>query len=312
MGEPPSTAPCNHPEIHADHSPGTNHACALTEAERWTDRTMRFRVACDDILTLRGGALDDLEDAREEVYRAQNEVDAARKVLELAEHRQKRAQKKLKQLKERVEVAERRVRPASDEYWGAVEVMHDANTNAAQLARGTRPVIDWEKERVYEFGDRARNVAGPVGERALPSLIAAGPNRTDKRVKRHRPYPTKKDLPPKVEPLVHSCGELPSWDEEDIKISKLDDDTVIQVGNTRYLVRMDPEDVWAKFMAGSHDDDSREFNESHKDDLLNMFGYGPRQAAKPFESIDTRWGIMEVMSRAEAERRGWLPMDGSA
>ncbi|KAL3302040.1 hypothetical protein RB213_002749 [Colletotrichum asianum] len=296
MSEPPSTtpptAPCNHPEIHADHAPGTNHAYALTEAERWTDRTMRFRVACDDILTLRGGALDDLEDAREEVYRAQNEVDAARKVLELAEHRQKRAQKKLKQLKERVEVAERRVRPASDEYWGAVEVMHDANTNAAQLAKGRRPVIDWEKERVYEFGDRARNVAGPVGERALPSLIAAGPNRTDKRVKRHRPYPTKKDLPPKVEPLVHSCGELPSWDEEDIKISKLDDCRV--------------------FIAGSHDDDSREFNESHKDDLLNMFGYGPRQAAKPFESIDTRWGIMGVMSRAEAERRGWLPMDGSA
>ncbi|KAF4828005.1 hypothetical protein CGCTS75_v007917 [Colletotrichum tropicale] len=267
MGDPPSTAPCNHPEIHADHAPGTNHACALTEAERWTDRTMRFRVACDDILTLRGGALDDLEDAREE--------------------------KKLKQLKERVEIAERRVRPASDEYWGAVEVMHDANNNAAQLAG-------------------ARNVAGPVGERSLPSLIAASPNRTDKGVKRHRPYPTKKDLPPKVEPLVHSCGKLPSWDEEDIKISKLDNDTVIEVGNTRYLVRMDPEDVWAKFMAGSHNGDSREFNESRKDDLLNMFGYGPGQAAKLFESIDTRWGIMEVMSRAEAERRGWLPMDCSA
>ncbi|CAI0651694.1 unnamed protein product [Colletotrichum noveboracense] len=99
MSEPPSTtlptAPCNHPEIHADHAPGTVHACALTKAGRWTDRTMRFRVACDDILTLRGGALDDLEDACEE-----NEVNAARKVLELAEHRQKRAQKKLKQLKE--------------------------------------------------------------------------------------------------------------------------------------------------------------------------------------------------------------------
>ncbi|KAF4824978.1 hypothetical protein CGCSCA5_v000808 [Colletotrichum siamense] len=120
MSEPPSTtpptAPCNHPEIHADHAPGTVHACALTEAERWTDRTMRFKVASDDILDLRDGILTDLRDTREEVYRAELEMEAARKVLELAEHRQKRAQKKVKQLKARYETAGRMVWPANDEY----------------------------------------------------------------------------------------------------------------------------------------------------------------------------------------------------
>ncbi|KAJ0382483.1 hypothetical protein COL922a_012480 [Colletotrichum nupharicola] len=100
MSEPPSTttptAACNHPEIHAGHAPGTIHACALTEAERWTDRTMRFKVASDDILDLRDGILTDLSDAREEVYRAELEMEAARKVLELAQYRQQRAQRKLK------------------------------------------------------------------------------------------------------------------------------------------------------------------------------------------------------------------------
>lgn len=78
---------------------------------------MRFKVASDDIVDLRNGILADLEDDREEVYRAENEMEAARKVLELAEIRQKRAQKKVKQLKGRYEIAERMVWPASDEYW---------------------------------------------------------------------------------------------------------------------------------------------------------------------------------------------------
>lgn len=316
MSEPPSStppaAPCNHPEIHADHAPGTSHACALTEEERWNDRTMRFKVASNDILDLRDGILTDLSDAREEVYRAELEMEAARKVLELAQYRQQRAQRKVKQLKERYEIAERMVWPANDEYWGAAEVMHDSKQNAAMLEKGPRPIIDWEKESIYEFGDRARNVSADVGERALPSLIAAGPNRSQKRVKRHHPYPSKKDFPHRVEPPVESNGESESQDPVEVKVSKLNDDTVIGVGHKTYLVRQDPEEIWARFMATSNRDDRRAFNEAHKNDLLNMFGYGPRQAVTPSELIDTKWGIMQVMSREEAERNGWLPAEGSA
>lgn len=201
---------------------------------------------------------------------------------------------------------------ANDEYWGAAEVMHDAKQNVRMLEKGPRPIIHWEKESIYEFGDRARNVSADVGERALPSLIAAGPNRSHKRVKRHHPYPTKKDLPPRVELLVESTGESESQDPVEVKVSKLNDDTVINVGHKTYLVRQDPEEILARFMATSNRGDSQAFNEAHKNDLLNIFGYGLRQAVKPSELIDTKWGIMQVMSREEAKRNGWLPAEGSA
>ncbi|KAF3808494.1 hypothetical protein GCG54_00006357 [Colletotrichum gloeosporioides] len=273
---------------------------------------MRFKIASDDTLDLRDGILTDLRGAREEAYRAELETEAARKVLELAQYRQERAQKKVKQLKARYDIAERMVWPANDEYWGAAEVMHDAKQNAGMLEKGPRPVIDWEKESISEFGDRARNVSADVGERALPSLIAAGPNRSQKRVKRHHPYPTKKDLPPRLGPLVELSVESQSQDPVEVKVSKLNEDTVIDVGHKSYLVRQDPEEIWSRFMATSNRDDRRAFNEAHKNDLLNMFGYGPRQAVKPSELIDTKWGIMQVMSREEAERNGWLPAEGSA
>ncbi|KAF4876899.1 hypothetical protein CGCSCA1_v003844 [Colletotrichum siamense] len=156
---------------------------------------MRFEVASDDILDLRYGILTDLRGARNEVYRDELEMEAARKVLELAEHRQERAKKKFKQLKTQYEIADWMVWPANDEYWGAAEVMHDAKQNAAMLEKGPRPVIDWEKQSIHEFGDRARNVSADVGERALPSLIAAGPNRSQKRVKRHHPYARRRICP---------------------------------------------------------------------------------------------------------------------
>lgn len=191
-------------------------------------------------------------------------------------------------------------------------MMHDANANAAMLKGGQRFVVEFDEKPDCLVSDRARNVAGDVGERAIPSLVAAGPNRTERRRQRHRPYPTKKDLPPRVDPLWEPVGQRQYTDPVEVKLSKLDEDTVVEVGHTRYLVRMDPEDVWARYMARSHDDKRREFNQAHKNDLLNIFGYGPRQAAKPAESIDTRWGIMEVISREEAEQRGWLPADGSA
>ncbi|KAJ0382484.1 hypothetical protein COL922a_012481 [Colletotrichum nupharicola] len=141
--------------------------------------------------------------------------------------------------------------PANDEYWGAAEVVHDPKQTAAMLEKGPRPVIDWEKQNIYEFGDRARNVSADVGERALPSLIAAGPNRSQKRVKRHHPYPTKKDLPPRVEPPVESTGESESQGPVEVKVSKLNDDTVIDVGHQTYLVIQDPEEIWAR-SAPSH------------------------------------------------------------
>lgn len=119
---------------------------------------MRFEVASDDILDLRNGILTDLRGARKEVCRAELEMEAARKVLELAEHRQECGKKKAKQLKTQHEIAERMVWPANDEYWGAAEVMHDAEQNAGMLEMGPRPIMDWEKEHVYEFGDRARNM----------------------------------------------------------------------------------------------------------------------------------------------------------